>query len=139
MAFTPYLMFGGTCRAAFTRYHEIFGGDVEILSMADLPEGEAAPEGADDMDDMVMHAALMVDGHLLMASDDPEASGSVERALVSYDIADESEARRIFDALADGGSVGMPLSETFWSPLFGICTDRFGVSWMIGMPGEEPS
>lgn len=133
MTFTPYLMFGGTCRAAFTRYQEIFGGELELLGTADLPADESAPAGAEDI---VMHAALMVGDALLMASDDPDATGDMNRSLISYDVDDADEAHRIFDALAEGGTVNMPLSETFWSPLFGMCTDPFGVHWMIGMPGE---
>ena len=46
--------------------------------------------------------------------------------------------KRIFDALQDGGSIQMPMQKTFWSPLFGMCTDKFGVAWMVGAPGEQP-
>jgi PhnB protein len=48
---------------------------------------------------------------------------------------DEAEVRRIYEALSQGGSVQMPMAPTFWSPLFGMCTDKFGVAWMVGMPG----
>jgi PhnB protein len=51
---------------------------------------------------------------------------------------DQAEVKRIFSALAEGGSIQMPLDKTFWSPLFGMCTDKFGVAWMVGAPGEQP-
>jgi PhnB protein len=130
MAFHPYLFFAGTCREAFTRYHEIFGGDLTLLTGADAPEGEAPPT---DMADLIMHAALMVDGNLLMASDDPttDQPGPVQGMQVNVNLPDAAEASRVFDALADGGEVRQPLIETFFSPAFGMCVDRFGTPWMI--------
>lgn len=129
MSFRPYLFFGGNCREAFTRYREIFGGDLQIMSFADMPSEERPPEGDQDM---VMHAALRVGDHLLMASDDPTGSYDGIRGIsVSHTAADAAEARRVFTALAEGGEELMPLSETSWSPLFGMCVDRFGARWMI--------
>ncbi len=138
MSLYPYLYFTNTTRAAMTRYHEIFGGDLEIMSAADLPAGEATPFEAPS--DFVIHAALTFgDGDLLMASDDPSGDGSgVKGAAINVTIDDAAEARRIFEALADAGRVDMPLGETFWSPLFGACVDRFGVAWMVNVaPGAE--
>ena len=139
MSLHPYLFFTNTTRQAMTRYHEIFGGDLEIMSAADLPEGEATP--FETADDFVIHAAVTFgDGDLLMASDDPSGDGSgVKGAAINVTIDDTDDARRIFEALADGGSVDMALGETFWSPLFGACTDRFGVAWMVNVAGEDQS
>jgi PhnB protein len=139
MSLHPYLFFTNTTRQAMTRYHEIFGGDLEIMSAADLPEGEATP--FETADDFVIHAALTFgDGDLLMASDDPSGDGSgVKGAAINVTIADADDARRIFEALADGGSVEMALGETFWSPLFGSCTDRFGVAWMVNVAPDAES
>ena len=67
MSFDPYLMFDGGCRAAFERYHEIFGGDLTVIRMGDVPGEQVAAEQAD----LVIHAALDVGGRLLMGSDDP--------------------------------------------------------------------
>jgi PhnB protein len=129
MAFRPYLFFGGNCREAFTRYQEIFGGDLVLLKMSDMPADEPVPA---DQADLIMHAALTFDGHLLMASDDPTGNfGGVQGMHVNYTVADVTEAERVFEALADGGEVTMPLGETFWSPSFGMCVDRFGTPWMI--------
>ena len=137
MAFHPYLFLSGTCRQAFTRYQEIFGGDLVLLPMSDMPAEEAAPAGQADM---IMHAALTFDGHLLMGSDDPSGDGGPMRGIsVNYTVADATEARRVFETLAVGGVITMPLAETFWAPLFGMCVDRFGVPWMVNAeaPGAE--
>lgn len=137
MALHPYLFFSGNCREAMTRYHEIFGGQLDVMNVSDMPDGESMPEGG--ADDMVIHAALIFeDGSLLMASDDPTGDGSgVKGASINVTITDEDEARRLFDALADGGTIEMPLEATFWSPLFGSTVDRFGVSWMVNVEGED--
>ncbi|CAN5888916.1 VOC family protein [soil metagenome] len=135
MAFHPYLNFGGNCRQAFTRYQEIFGGELELLTMADIPMDEPVPA---DQADLVMHAALTFDGHLLMASDDPTGSFEGVRGMhVNYTVADIGEAERVFEALADGGEITMAIGETFWSPMFGMCVDRFGTPWMVDAEPEE--
>lgn len=133
MALYPYLTFGGNCREAFTRYQEILGGQLDVMTFADLPEGEEAP---DVPADLVMHAALRFGDDLLMASDDPGFDG-VRGMTVNLTLTDQEEARRIFEALADGGEVTMALGPTFWSPLFGMCTDRFGTPWMIDVEGQD--
>ncbi len=132
MAFHPYLFFGGNCREAFTRYHEIFGGHLDLLTMKDMPAAEQ-PVPAEQAD-LVMHAALTIDGHLLMGSDDPTADsfGPVQGMQVNYTVADADEAKRVFEALAQGGEVSLPIGPTFWSPMFGMCVDRFGTPWMVG-------
>ena len=138
MAFYPYLNFGGNCREAFTRYQEIFGGELVLLPMSDIPSDEPVPA---DQADLIMHAALSFEGHLLMASDDPTGNFSgVQGMYVNYTVADVAEAERVFEALADGGKVTMPLAETFWSPRFGMCVDRFGTPWMVNAEApEQPS
>jgi PhnB protein len=127
----PYLFFGGDCREAMTRYQEVLGGQLDVMAMSDAPDGEPVPEGQADL---VMHAALMLGDTLLMASDDPTGGfEGVKGVAISVSAADTAEAGRVFDALAEGGEVTMPLGETFWSPCFGMCVDRFGVSWMVGV------
>jgi PhnB protein len=137
MPFHPYLYFGGNCREAFTRYQEIFGGELVVLAMKDMPTGEPVPAAQAEL---VMHAALTFDDNLLMASDDPttDSFGPVQGMQVNYAVADVDEAKRVFDALADGGEVTLPIGETFWSPMFGMCVDRFGTPWMVSAeaPGE---
>lgn len=138
MAFRPYLFFGGNCRQAFTRYQEIFGGEVMLMTGADAPAGDTPP---DMPADLVLHAGLMIgDDHYLMGSDDPTTTdfGPVQGMMVSYDAADDADAKRVFDALADGGTVSSPLESTFFSTSFGMCTDRFGTPWMVVAPEPAP-
>jgi PhnB protein len=132
MAFRPYLTFAGTCREAFTRYREIFGGELVLLTMADTP-AEAGPPPAGVNSDAIMHAALTIGDEVLMGSDDMSGSfdGNVNGISVAWSTADVPAASKVFDALAEGGQVQMPVGETFFSPAFGMCTDRFGVPWMI--------
>lgn len=138
MAIYPYLFFGGNCREAFTRYQEIFGGELVLLAMKDMPSEEAIPDGQEEL---IMHAALKFGDALLMASDDPTTDdfGPVQGMQVNYMTPDVDEAKRIFEALADGGKVTMPIEPTFWSPMFGSCIDRFGTPWMINAEGPAES
>jgi PhnB protein len=130
MAFHSYLFFGGNCRDAFTRYQQVFGGELELLTMKDAPADEQMPAANADL---ILHAALTVGDDLLMGSDDPMSDnfGPVQGMMVSCSAADATEAKRVFDALADGGQVTQPLIETFFSPAFGMCVDRFGTPWMV--------
>ena len=137
MAFHPYLNFGGNCREPFTQYQKIFGGELTLLPMSDMPSDQPVPT---DQADLIMHAALTFEGHLLMASDDPTGNFSGVKGMhVNYSVADVAEAERVFEALAEGGVVTMPLSETFWSPKFGMCVDRFGTPWMVNAESPEQS
>ena len=138
MAFDPYLFFGGNCREAFTRYQEVFGGELQLLTMADTPDSE---DVAAEQADLIIHAALTLDGRLLMGSDDPTTDdfGPVQGMMVSYSASDADDARRVFDALAEGGSVNQALTETFFSPAFGMCVDRFGTPWMVSAYAEDAS
>ena len=137
MAFHPYLNFGGNCREAFTRYQEIFGGELVLLPMSDMPSDQPLPP---EQADLIMHAALTFGDNLLMASDDPTGNfNGVQGMQVNYTVADAAEAERVFEALADGGEVTMPIAETFWSPKFGMCVDRFGTPWMVNVEAPEQS
>lgn len=135
MAFHPYLNFGGNCREAFTRYQEIFGGELVLMPMSEMPPGDF--EVPADQKDMIMHAALMFEGHILMASDAPGPDfGPVQYMYVNYTTPDIAGAQRVFDALAEDGKVEMPFGEQFWTPGFGVCVDRFGTPWMVNV--ESP-
>lgn len=135
MAFHPYLFFGGNCRQAFIRYQEIFGGELMMVPFGDAPTEERMPT---EQADLIMHAALMFEGNLLMASDDPSPDfGPVRGVSVNYTTGDVDEAKRVFEGLAAGGTVTMPMEATFWSPMFGTCVDGFGIPWMIS--AEAPS
>ena len=130
MSFHAYLFFGGNCRDAFTRYAEVFGGDLVLLTMGDTPEAQDVPA---EQADLIIHAALTNGDALLMGSDDPMSDdfGPVQGMMVSYGAKDADDANRVFDALSDGGQVNQELIETFFSPAFGMCVDRFGTPWMV--------
>ena len=136
MGFFPYLFFSGNCREAMTRYHEIFGGELFVMRMGDAPDtGDLPPEKAD----LVIHAAVMIDGGMLMASDDPMTDGPITVSGIQVSVSPKTadEANRVFDALADGGEIPQPLIETFFSPAFGMVTDKFGTPWMISAEQEQ--
>jgi PhnB protein len=131
MAFHAYVFFsGGQCREAFNRYREIFGGDLQVLTNAELPEGTETMPGA--APEHVMHASLRTRDGLLMGSDDPTGDGGPRLGIsVTYSATDEKDGKRVFDALCEGGELQMPFEPTFWSKGFGVCVDRFGVPWMV--------
>ena len=125
MSFAPYLSFGGTCREAFTRYQEIFGGELFTMPMSEMP-------GEEGGSDLLAHAALTIGDTVLMASDADPATFQPPRSMyVCWSAADGAEGKRIFDALAEGGTVEMAFGETFFSPGYGMAVDRFGIPWMV--------
>lgn len=137
MSLHPYLFFSGTAREAMTRYQEVLGGQLEMMAVADMPAGEDTMDMAGDA---IAHAMLTFgSGQVIMGSDDPTGDGAgVKGVALHLGYADLDEVRRVFDQLADGGEVQMPLEPVFWAPLFGACVDRFGVSWMLsGEPDAD--
>jgi PhnB protein len=94
-----------------------------------MPPG-SIPAG---FDKKIMHASLTVGGKRLMVSDGNEDSAKFEGFSLSISYKTEAEADKVFAALAQGGKIDMPLGKTFWSPKFGMLTDRFGVGWMVGV------
>lgn len=135
---TPYLNFEGRCEEALEFYKSALGATVEaIMRFKDAPPPEAsdapAPEGCAPGDpEKVMHSTFRVGSTVVMASD-CRCSGQPAFAGVSLalEVPDEADATKCFNALAEGGAVHMPLTKTFWSPLFGVVADKFGVCWMI--------
>jgi PhnB protein len=138
MRIEAYLFFNGRCEEAIEFYRKALGAEVQMLmrnrDATEKPPPGTLPPGSDDK---VMHANLRVGSSILMVSDGrcdgrPEFKGFS----LSLDAATEAEAERMFHALADGGTVQMPLTKTFWSPKFGMVADRFGVGWMVSVvPG----
>ena len=126
-----YLFFNTESRAAMTRYGEIFGATPEIMPFAAIPdEDKAQMPGVPD--DAVMHAALKVGEGWIYASDDPSGnSPAMAGCSIALSLPDAAETRRVWEALAEGGEIRMPLEPAFFAPLFGSLSDRFGVRWMI--------
>ncbi|KRE92518.1 3-demethylubiquinone-9 3-methyltransferase [Frateuria sp. Soil773] len=134
MQIQPYLFFDGRCEEAIAYYREALSAElVMLMHYSDGPEGTEGCAGDEPPPpDKVMHACLQVGQTQLLASDG-FAGGNPEFKGISLSIAaaDDAEAKRLFDALADGGQVQQPLAETFFATSFGMVADRFGVSWMI--------
>ncbi len=129
-----HLEFTGTCDAAFAFYETVFGTTREMtMRWGEAPPEVRCPEGSENL---VMHTAMHLGSIILMGADAPAGRGKPFAGFnISIDDTDEAEVRRIFTALSDGGTVTMPLTATFWTPLFGMCTDKFGVNWMLSIPG----
>jgi PhnB protein len=128
----PYLFFNGRCEEAVNFYKTAIGAEVLMMSrFGEAPDpGMSSPDTANK----IMHATLQVGDTILMASDgDCKGGASFQGFSLSLSAADQSEAEQLFNALADGGQVQMPLTKTFWSPGFGMLTDRFGVGWMVNI------
>lgn len=128
----PYLSFRDTARSAMEFYHGIFGGELTVSTF-----GEANAEVDAAERDLVMHASLIADGVSIMAADTPSGMTYVTPQGISMSLtgsaADGDTLRRHWDALADGGTVTMPLAAAPWGDTFGMCTDRWGIAWMVNI------
>lgn len=135
----PYLFFEGRCDEAIALYRALLGAEVQMLMRyGDNPEPPPPgflPPGSESK---VMHATLKIGASVIMASDGM-CSGQTgfNGFKLSYAAADAAEAERVFQGLADGGSVEMPLAATFWSPCFGMLKDRFGLEWMVSVAAPQ--
>lgn len=135
MQVEPYLYFNGRCDEALAFYKKTLGAEVTRLSRyQDNPEPWPPGMGPAGAEDKVMHAEFRIGSHILMASDGACTGVTDFKGFaLSISVPDEAAARRTFDALADGGQVQVPLAKTFWSPLFGMLADRFGLAWMVNV------
>jgi PhnB protein len=136
MRINPYLTFKGDCEAAFKFYADCLGGKIAMMmTYGDSPNPEQTPS---EWRNKVMHARLVVGDQVLMASDaPPDRYAPMKGVMISISVAEPAEAERIFHALAEKGSVTMPIQQTFWSPRFGMVTDRFGTPWMVNCEPKE--
>jgi PhnB protein len=133
MRVEPYLFFDGRCEEAIEFYRKALGAEVTML-MRYKESPEPAPPGMipPGSENKVMHSNLRIGETMVMASDgNCQGKPSFQGFSLSVTAPNETEAKRMFAALADGGQVQMPLAKTFFSPCFGMVADRFGVSWMI--------
>jgi len=123
-----YVNFAGSCAEAFHFYEKHLGAKVDML----MTHGQAPDQSKVNpaWKDQVLHARLSIGGTELMGADIPSAE-PMRSAYLSLSVTSDSEAERIFSALADRGQVFMPLQETFFASRFGQLRDRFGINWMI--------
>jgi len=136
----PYLTFNGNCEEAFNLYKSVFGGEfpyvgryTEMPSEQPLPESEA---------NKIMHISLPISTETtLMGADSSDAFGPPstfgDNISISINASSEEEATRLFNGLAEGGTVKMPLQKTFWGAFFGMLTDKFGIHWMVNFDYEQ--
>lgn len=139
MSVNAYLNFKGNCREAVEFYAEVFGvGKPNIMTYGDAPPNPDHPV-PDEAKNWVMHAMLQVNGSPLMFSDvlpDMPLTIGNNISLVVHGKSEE-EVRNWFNKLKEGGQVHMELQETFWSKLYGMVTDKFGIGWQLNLANEE--
>ena len=128
-----YIFFDGQCADAMRFYERTLGGKLQTMmtyGQSPMPDQHQCPASHKDR---IMHACLVLDGRMLMASDSPPGMHQPMAGFsISLNYETAEEARRVFDKLADGGNVTMPIAKTFWADAFGAFTDRFGAPWMVG-------
>ncbi len=133
----PYLFFSGRCEEAMTFYEQSLGAKV-VMKMRFSESPDPVPEGMlqAGFENKIMHASLTIGKMTVMASDGCDDKSKFDGFRLAISVPTESAADSAFNALAEGGKVDMPLGKTFWSPRYGMVTDKFGVGWMVMVPGE---
>jgi len=139
MKLNPYLNFGGNAEEAFKFYQSVFGGELFIQKMSDVPGNENLSENEKDY---AMHVSIPIgDGQFLMASDCLDSRGQKlnmgNNNYISVTPDSREEADRIFNGLSAGGEIEMPMEDMFWGDYFGSFTDKFGVKWMINYNNQK--
>jgi PhnB protein len=130
MELNPYLSFNGQCEAAFKFYEKCLDG--KITMMMTNGNSPIADQVAPELRDKIMHARMTIGEKVLMGADAPPQYYSKPQGFsVSLSVTDPADAERKFNALAQNGTVQMPLQETFWAVRFGVLIDQFGIPWMI--------
>ena len=126
----PYLLFNGNCAEACRLYQSVLGGKLDMQTYGESPAKEHVPAASHNR---VIHARLSMGNWAVMASDDANEKEhkSAQGTHVTVTAGSAADAKRLFDALVDGGKATMPFNKTFFSDGFGMLVDRFGVPWMI--------
>jgi PhnB protein len=129
----PYLFFHGRCEEAVEFYRKALGAEaIELLRYSDSPEPPPPGMLPPGYERKIMHGTFRLGDTTVMVSDGNQATAAAFQGFaLTITVPAEKDADRLFGALADGGQVGMPLGKTFWSPRFGMVTDRFGIQWMV--------
>ena len=131
----PYLVFNGNCEAAFDFYKSIFGGEFNFIGrFKDMPADENCPPSSPDFGEKIMHVSYNIGSSILMGSDANPMQGSVtfgQNISLSINAESKEEADKVFNGLAADGNITMPIATAFWGAYFGMCTDKFGMMWMV--------
>ena len=135
MQLNAYLVFNGQCEAAFKFYEKVLGGQIlGMFTHAGTPAAEHVPP---EWLNKIMHVTLKVGDSVLMGSDaPPDRYNKPQGITVNIALSDVAEAERIFHALSENGTVGMPIQQTFWAERWGMLTDRYGIPWMVNCEGS---
>jgi PhnB protein len=137
MNIQPYLCFNGRCDEAHELYKKVLGAQVDFVLRYKQGPPEACAEGSipPNWENKVMHSEAKIGESIVMMTDGNSAEpAKFDGISLTLQVADEAEANRIFGGLGDGGQTIMPLGKTFFSPCFGMTTDKFGVTWMVIVP-----
>ena len=138
-----YLTFDGNCREAFDFYKSVFGGEFTYVgTFGEMPPQEGIPPLPEKDKNKIMHISLPISKETaLMGSDSGGEWGpkvtSGNNFSISVNTNNKEETDRIFNKLSQGGKVTMPLDVTFWQSYFGMCTDKFGINWMVSNEMKE--
>ena len=136
----PYLFFGGQCEEAIEFYKQALGAQVGMMmKFSESPDPIPQEFQFPGYEDKIMHAGIKIGGTEVMMSDGCEPGSTFGGFALSLTLPDEASVRKAFEALADGGKVDMPVGPTFWSPSFGMVTDKFGIQWMLTVPDAPPA
>lgn len=134
----PYLNFNGNTEEVFKFYQSVFGGELQIVRFKDLGDDMGAT--GDDLNKIAHVALPLGENTFLMGDDGPAVSGQPFTEGNNFSINLETESAKevevLFNALSEDGDKIMPLQQTEWAEKFGICTDRFGVRWLLGYTGS---
>lgn len=130
VAVTPYIYFNGQAREAMEFYKSAFGGELQVMTYADMPE---MPGMGAVSKDWLMHASLDGGAARLYASDIPEASATTAKIELALGGEDETRLREIFGKLSEGGEIKRPIQKESWGDLFGTLRDKFGIEWMVNI------
>lgn len=138
----PYLIFNGNCEEAFNFYKSVFETEIPFMLRykdmpKDMPDNHNIPEA--DMN-RILHIILPVSKEVsIMGSDSPSSMENIKGNNISLtlNVENETEAKRVFEKLSEGGEISMPLQKTFWADLYAMFTDQFGINWMINYMAEK--
>ncbi len=139
MRVEPYLMLSGRCEEALAFYqHAIDAKTTMVMRFDESPDKNHPMPMPPNWDKKIMHSSMTVGSTTVMMSDGMNTEPKdLSGVTLSITVDDEAQAKKMFDALSVGGNVVMPLGKTFWSPCFGMTSDKFGVSWMVGLDGPQ--
>lgn len=140
-----YLNFQGNCEEAFNFYQSVFGGEFSYVGrFRDIPDQEGMPSLPEEMKNKIMHISLPVSKETAIMGSDTGGEWAPEfrqgnNFSISVNTSSKEKADHFFHQLSEGGQVTMPISMTFWGDYFGMCTDKFGINWMISFDPRQSS